>query len=176
MATPRKSKTLRYSILHVAQTCHSVMPVFMDAQGGSKFNSPDAHSEKTQRHMGTKTPIEEWLTSNRLTDSQIQLRRRILKCHRPSLCRKKNVTPHIIANGYVCIAFWFSAWNLQNKNTNKIGVLPPPQTHTLSKIFTEVSSGPEINTFITDNRHLIKKKNKTTTLSISVCTNLVSRS
>lgn len=33
-----------------------------------------------------------------------------------------------------------------------------------------MSSGPEINTFITDNRHLIKK-----TLSLSVCTNMVSK-
>lgn len=81
---------------------------------------------------------------------------------------------HIMANGYVLYRILIlSLKSPKTKNTNKIGVLPPPQSHTLSKIFEEVSSGPEINTFITDNRHLIKKKE---TLSISVCTNLVSRS
>lgn len=88
--------------------------------------------------------------------------------YRPSLCwveKKKKLPPkchlHILwLMAMFCIAFWFSAWNLQKqKNTNKIWVLPPPQSHTLSKIFEEVSSGPEINTFITDNRHLIKNNN-----------------
>lgn len=68
-----------------------------------------------------------------------------------------------MANGYVLYRILIlSLKSPKQKNTNKIGVLPPPQSHTLRKIFEEVSSGPEINTFITDNRHLIKKKKRNT--------------
>lgn len=168
---PGRASLKRYSSLLSVQAGHSNLPVSTDTHKGLKFNSPgvQSFSENPRTHgQKKKTPIVNHMKSKPYRLSGITEKEDI-KCHRPFFFeleknkissptkKKKKKTSQIVVNGYVlCLIFDSQLEILKTKN--KKGVLPPPQSHTLSIFSSEVKAGPEINTFITDNRHLIKKE------------------
>lgn len=78
------------------------------------------------------------------------------KLEKKSVLPQKESTSQIVVNGYVCVVILILSLK-SSKQKQKGGPSSTSVSHTENNLL-EVRAGPEINTFITDNRHLIKKE------------------
>lgn len=181
---PDRASLKRYSSLLSAQAGHSVLPVSTDTHKGVKVQLPwcaviqwelkNTWAGKKNKKKNTHCESHEIKT---LQTVRYNWERKILNAidhfwsWKKLFPTKKSQLHRLWLMAMFCVSFLILSLKSSTKKTKqkKEGVLPPPQSHTLSIFFAEVRAGPEINTFITDNRHFDKKR----TLSISVCTNFV---